>query len=70
MEKLPPLSYLTKMLVFVAGAVFNVLFAFLLACVVWFVGQPTNAELNTTKIGLVLPTIDSARRLGRAQSGV
>lgn len=57
LEKLPPLSYATKMLVFVAGAVFNVLFAFLLACVVWFVGQPTSTELNTTKIGLVLPTI-------------
>lgn len=57
LEKLPPLSYATKMLVFVAGAVFNVLFAFLLACVVWLVGQPTSAELNTTKIGLVLPTM-------------
>jgi regulator of sigma E protease len=56
-EKLPPLSYLTQMLVFAAGAVGNVLFAFLLACVVWMVGQPTSAELNTTKIGLVLPTI-------------
>ena len=56
-EKLPPLSYTTKMLVFAAGAVFNLLFAFLLACVVWQVGQPTSAELNTTKIGLVLPTI-------------
>jgi regulator of sigma E protease len=57
LEQLPPLSYATKMLVFIAGAVFNVLFAFLLACVVWLVGQPTSAELNTTKIGLVLPTI-------------
>jgi regulator of sigma E protease len=56
-EKLPPLSYVTQMLVFAAGAVCNVLFAFLLACVVWIVGQPTSAELNTTKIGLVLPTI-------------
>jgi regulator of sigma E protease len=57
LEKLPALSYATKMLVFAAGAVFNILFAFLLACVVWFVGQPTSAELNSTKIGLVLPTI-------------
>jgi regulator of sigma E protease len=56
-EKLPPLSYSTKMLVFAAGAAFNVIFAFLLACIVWFVGQPTSAELDTTKIGLVLPTI-------------
>ncbi len=53
LERLPPISYSTKMLVFVAGAVFNVLFAFLLACVVWRVGQPTSAELNTTKIGQV-----------------
>jgi regulator of sigma E protease len=56
-DKLPPLSYVTKMLVFAAGAAGNVLFAFLLACVVWVVGQPTSAELNTTKIGLVQPTI-------------
>jgi len=41
----------------VAGAAFNVLFAFLLACVIWWVGQPTSADLNTTKIGEVLPTI-------------
>jgi regulator of sigma E protease len=54
---LPPVGYLTRMLVFAAGAVFNLIFAFLLACVVWYVGQPTNAEFNTTKIGLVLPTI-------------
>jgi regulator of sigma E protease len=55
--KLPPLGYGTKMLVFVAGAAFNIVFAFLLACIVWYVGQPTSAELDTTKIGLVLPTI-------------
>ena len=54
---LPPVSYATKMLVFAAGAAFNLLFAFLLACVVWRVGQPTTVELSTTKIGLVLPTI-------------
>ena len=56
-EKLPPLSYGTKMLVFAAGAAFNVVFAFLLACIVWFVGQPTSAELDTTRIGLVMPAI-------------
>jgi regulator of sigma E protease len=56
-ERLPPISYGTKMIVFAAGAAFNVLFAFLLACVVWWVGQPTSSELNTTKIGAVLPTI-------------
>ena len=55
--RLPPISYGTKMLVFAAGAGFNVLFAFLLACVVWWVGQPTSADLNTTEIGAVLATI-------------
>lgn len=39
-SKLPPVSYATKMIVFVAGATFNILFAFFLACIVWVVGQP------------------------------
>jgi regulator of sigma E protease len=55
--RLPPIGYGTKMIVFAAGAAFNVLFAFLLACLVWWVGQPTSADLNTTKIGSVLPTV-------------
>jgi regulator of sigma E protease len=57
LERLPPVGYGTKILVFAAGAAFNLLFAFLLACVVWRVGQPTSADLNTTTIGAVLPTI-------------
>src|SRR3954470_8266382 len=32
LSKLPPVGYATKMIVFVAGATFNVLFAFFLAC--------------------------------------
>jgi regulator of sigma E protease len=56
--KLPPATYPSKMLVFVAGAACNILFAFVLACIVWLVGQPTSTELNTTKIGYVLPTIE------------
>lgn len=55
--KLPPLSYSTKMIVFVAGAVFNMIFAFMLACVVWKVGQPTFGDLITTQIGNLSPTI-------------
>src|SRR3954463_15427153 len=54
-KKLPPVSYLTKMIVFVAGASFNVLFAFSLACVIWVVGQPVPAVLNTTQIGHLAP---------------
>jgi regulator of sigma E protease len=56
-KKLPPIDYTSKILILVAGATFNILFAFALACVVWFVGEPTFSELNTTKIGTVNPTI-------------
>lgn len=56
--KQPPVSYSTKMLVFVAGATFNVLFAFCLACIVWGLGQPESSDMASTKIGYVLPTID------------
>jgi len=56
--KLPPISYSTKLIVFVAGAVFNVLFAFTLASILWIVGQPVVEEEQTTKIGFVHPTID------------
>lgn len=55
---LPPVSYRSKMLVFVAGATFNVLFAFLLACVIWIIGQPTSSETATTRIGYVAPQLD------------
>jgi regulator of sigma E protease len=55
--KLPPVSYSTKMLVFVAGAAFNILFAFLLATVVWAMGQPESSDMASTKIGYVAPTI-------------
>ncbi len=56
--KLPPVSYSTKMIVFVAGAVFNILFAFLLACIVWAMGQPVSSDMVSTRIGYVAPTLD------------
>lgn len=58
--KLPPVDYATKMIVFVAGAAFNILFAFLLACIVWIVGQPVTSELTSTTVAEVLPTIENA----------
>ncbi len=58
--QLPPVSYATKMLVFAAGAAFNVLFAFSLACIIWKVGQPENVESESTQIGYVSRTIDLA----------
>lgn len=59
-SSLPPPSYAAKMLVFVAGAVFNVLFAFGLACIIFVVGTPEGRDLATTTIGYVSPTVDLA----------
>ncbi len=56
-EKLPPISYTSKMIVAVMGAVFNVLFAFVLASVLWAIKQPVGADEVTTRIGYVAPTI-------------
>lgn len=58
MEKLPPITYSTKMIVFVAGAAFNVIFAFVLASIIWFIGQPMSSEMATTRIGYVSATLD------------
>ena len=57
---LPPIDYTSKMLILVAGASFNILFAFSLACIVWLVGEPTFSELNTTRIGTVNAVIKLA----------
>jgi regulator of sigma E protease len=55
--QLPQLSYTTKILVFAAGAAFNVLFAFLLATALWLAGRPEMQNVTTTRIGYVLPTV-------------
>ena len=60
LAQLPPVSYATKMIVFVAGAAFNTLFAFLLACVLTVIGVPENGLTATTRIGYVAPTIELA----------
>ena len=57
-SQLPPVSYGTKMLVFVAGAFFNVLFAFSLATIIWFIGLPESNETASTRIGYVTPTLE------------
>ncbi|HVU32443.1 MAG TPA: RIP metalloprotease RseP [Opitutaceae bacterium] len=58
--KLPPVDYATKMIVFVAGAAFNILFAFALACIVWVIGQPASTGFTSTTIADVLPTIKTS----------
>jgi regulator of sigma E protease len=55
---LPPITYTTKIIVFAAGAFFNLIFAFLLATIIWFVGQPTSSDMATTRIGYVVPTLE------------
>ena len=57
-EKLPPVTYPTKIIVFAAGALFNVLFAFGLASIIWVIGQPENNDTASTSIGYVVPTIE------------
>ncbi|MEY3911578.1 MAG: hypothetical protein RLY37_1046, partial [Verrucomicrobiota bacterium] len=52
-EKLPKISYADKMIVSVMGAVFNVIFAFFLACVLWFTGMPVAAGTSSTIVGYV-----------------
>ncbi len=60
-SRLPPVGYLSKMIVFVAGAFFNVLFAFALACILWLVGIPeSKVDAASTRIGYISRTIDLA----------
>ncbi|MBC2600714.1 RIP metalloprotease RseP [Puniceicoccus vermicola] len=49
-EKLPPISYADKMIVSVMGAVFNLIFALILSCILWIVGQEV---IVTTEIDSV-----------------
>ena len=56
-EALRPISYTDKVIVAVMGAVFNLLFAFFLACLLWTFGQPTSEEAQTTVIGYVQETL-------------
>ena len=56
--KLPKISYADKMVVSVMGAVFNILLAFVLSCILWFFGyERTDGEL-TTKIGYISDTVE------------
>ncbi|MEX2044579.1 MAG: RIP metalloprotease RseP [Opitutus sp.] len=57
---LPPISYGTKIIVFVAGALFNVIFAFFLASILWAVGRPVTEDLASTRVGRVAQKITVA----------
>lgn len=55
---LPPITYSTKVIVFAAGAFFNVVFAFILAAVLWFIGRPVTEDLASTRIGRVAAKLE------------
>lgn len=57
-KTLPKISYADKMIVSVMGAVFNLIFAFILALVIWVVGQPSSKEQLTNTVGYVSKTIN------------
>lgn len=61
-EQLPPVSYGTKILVFLAGAFFNLLFAAALATGLWIAGRPEPQHITTTQIGYVLAKVRLADR--------
>ena len=50
-----PLSFTDKFLVAIMGAVFNLLLAFILACILWVVGLRVSTQDRTTEIGYILP---------------
>ena len=52
-EKLPEISYASKMIVAVMGAVFNLIFAFALATILWFTGVPVPQGNESTVVGYV-----------------
>jgi RIP metalloprotease RseP len=52
-EALPKISYADKMIVSVMGAVFNVIFAFVLATILWFTGMPVAEGNGSTVVGYV-----------------
>ena len=57
-KALPPISYSTKIIVFAAGAAMNLVFALVLASVIWLIGEPLSSDMATTRIGYVSPTIE------------
>src|SRR6516164_4852045 len=53
--KLPPVSAIDKIIVAVAGPLFSVLLAFVIAALIWAVGYPVSEADTTTIVGYILP---------------
>jgi regulator of sigma E protease len=52
-EQLPPVSALDKIIVAIAGPLFSVLLAVVIACLIWGVGYPVSEADTTTTIGYI-----------------
>src|SRR6185295_15935749 len=53
--KLPPVSAIDKIIVAVAGPLFSLLLAFVIAALIWVVGYPVSEADTSTTIGYILP---------------
>ncbi len=56
-KDLPPISYTSKVIVSVMGAVFNIIFAFILATILWQVKVPSSESMQSTQIGYIKDSI-------------
>lgn len=59
-DRLPPISYADKMIVAVMGAVFNLIFAFVLSLVLWGVGREV---IKSTTVGYVAEQVINAEQV-------
>jgi regulator of sigma E protease len=66
-KTLPPISYTDTVVVAVMGVVFNLIFAFVLASILWVIGKPTTDSQQTTVVGTVLTEVVDAK--GDTQTG-
>ncbi|MBU61233.1 MAG: RIP metalloprotease RseP [Opitutae bacterium] len=57
-EQFSKISYADKMIVSVMGAVFNVLFAFVLSCILWFFGYDVSSAQLSTEVGYVSEEVE------------
>ena len=60
-SQLPPISAMDKIIVALAGPLFSLLLAVVLAAVIWAVGYPVSEADTTTTVGYLLPESPAAR---------
>ncbi len=56
-KKLPPISYADKMIVAIMGAIFNLIFAFILSLILWGIGREI---VKTTEIGYIAEKVTNS----------